>query len=208
MFVPRVDGAESCVLAKMPNADMMYPYAHVRHDRTARCAGKCDCFTSSRWPTWRRPGQWAFSSQRRSSLMARPPGRTCWRECCRSICCLSLGWHSAALGAGLAVAEGAPASPARATVRLSVRACVCLSVVLLLPLTARCRGRYYDLFLQRCRERAAERGWPPPVTVALAYRAQLVDEVPPCSISYGAATTCSTNPSPGRTPQKKLAIIF
>lgn len=39
-------------------------------------------------------------------------------------------------------------------------------------------GGYYDVFLERCHERARANGWPPLRTVALAYRAQLVERVP------------------------------
>ena len=39
-------------------------------------------------------------------------------------------------------------------------------------------GGYYDKFIERCNERAVERGWPAPLLVAIAFRAQFFDEVP------------------------------
>ena len=39
-------------------------------------------------------------------------------------------------------------------------------------------GGYYDAFMQRARDRATARGWPAPYTIALAHRAQLLDQVP------------------------------
>lgn len=39
-------------------------------------------------------------------------------------------------------------------------------------------GGYYDKFIERCNERALERGWPAPLLVAIAFRAQFFDEVP------------------------------
>ncbi|BDA48163.1 5-formyltetrahydrofolate cyclo-ligase [Coccomyxa sp. Obi] len=41
-------------------------------------------------------------------------------------------------------------------------------------------GGYYDKFLARCQQRAQQLGWDPPLLVALAYRAQLVEAVPMC----------------------------
>lgn len=39
-------------------------------------------------------------------------------------------------------------------------------------------GGYYDKFIAAARRRAEQRGWPAPLLVALAFRAQLVGEVP------------------------------
>ncbi|KAL4447953.1 hypothetical protein ABPG75_005172 [Micractinium tetrahymenae] len=39
-------------------------------------------------------------------------------------------------------------------------------------------GGYYDKFIAAARTRAEQRGWPPPLLVALAFRAQLVEAVP------------------------------
>ena len=39
-------------------------------------------------------------------------------------------------------------------------------------------GGYYDKFLAKCYERAAENGWSPPLLVALAFRAQFMEDVP------------------------------
>ncbi|KAK9902126.1 hypothetical protein WJX75_005309 [Coccomyxa subellipsoidea] len=41
-------------------------------------------------------------------------------------------------------------------------------------------GGYYDKFLARCQQRAQQCGWDPPLLVALAYRAQMVEAVPMC----------------------------
>eukprot|EP00238_Polyblepharides_amylifera_P014037 CAMPEP_0196576532 /NCGR_PEP_ID=MMETSP1081-20130531/5757_1 /TAXON_ID=36882 /ORGANISM="Pyramimonas amylifera, Strain CCMP720" /LENGTH=116 /DNA_ID=CAMNT_0041895153 /DNA_START=483 /DNA_END=833 /DNA_ORIENTATION=- len=39
-------------------------------------------------------------------------------------------------------------------------------------------GGYYDCFLQKCRDRAMKTGTKPPLLVALAYNAQMVDSIP------------------------------
>lgn len=39
-------------------------------------------------------------------------------------------------------------------------------------------GGYYDKFIEVCRRRAREHGWPPPLLVALAFRAQMMEQVP------------------------------
>jgi len=44
-------------------------------------------------------------------------------------------------------------------------------------------GGYYDKFLAQCSARAAEKGWNPPLKVALAYTCQVLDESVPCDVS-------------------------
>ena len=39
-------------------------------------------------------------------------------------------------------------------------------------------GGYYDKFIAQCKERAKQRGWEPPLLVALAFKAQIFPEVP------------------------------
>jgi 5-formyltetrahydrofolate cyclo-ligase len=39
-------------------------------------------------------------------------------------------------------------------------------------------GGYYDKFIDVCRRRAEENSWPSPLLVALAFRAQMMDQVP------------------------------
>lgn len=39
-------------------------------------------------------------------------------------------------------------------------------------------GGYYDKFIDACRRRASHKGWGPPLLVALAFQAQIVDDVP------------------------------
>jgi 5-formyltetrahydrofolate cyclo-ligase len=52
-------------------------------------------------------------------------------------------------------------------------------------------GGYYDKFLHAVNERAAARGWAPPLLLALSYRAQLVENVPvePHDVSVDAIVT-------------------
>ncbi|CAD7696207.1 unnamed protein product [Ostreobium quekettii] len=39
-------------------------------------------------------------------------------------------------------------------------------------------GGYYDSFVTRCKLRAKEKGWAPPLLVALTFQCQMVEEVP------------------------------
>lgn len=39
-------------------------------------------------------------------------------------------------------------------------------------------GGYYDSFINKCKQRAEAKGWDPPLLVALAFEAQMVDTVP------------------------------
>ena len=84
--------------------------------------------------------------------------------------------------------------------RISDASKVCCCMFDNVDILSRCS--YYDLFLRRCQERALDRGWAPPLTVALAYRAQIVDEVKPTTMP------CCHLPNAPHGPSHCFALYF